>query len=529
MIKDRNKVVVIGAGLAGLASAARLAHAGFGVTVLEAHGHLGGKMRTLPSPAGPVDTGPTVMTMKPVFDALFADLGQRLEDHVTLIPEQILARHYWRDGSCFDLMADPEATAENILAWGGPRAQSDYLAYAKKAKTLFEAFDAPMMQAASPSVTELALAALRSPQTLTSLLPLATMSRSLVASFKDARLRQLFGRYATYVGGSPYQSPALLSLISHSEAKGVWRIKGGMSQLAQALGTLAETQGTDIRLNTGVARIETQSGSITGVVTQEGQRIPAAWVIHAGDPKALHDGLLGQTAQPQVPTKAISPRALSACVYAFAAKPHGPELAHHTVFFGEDPKTEFGPLARGEMPQDPTLYICAQDRGEGQSGMDSPSGLERFEIIMNAPPTPNLHVSPQETAQCQTTVFETLAKSNMTFRPEPIPQESLTMPAGFAAMFPGSNGSLYGKSPHGMTSALTRPRARTKLPGLYLTGGGTHPGAGIPMVVLSAKHVAEAILTDRTSRWRSTPTAMPGGTSTASAPMANAPSPSSPS
>jgi len=526
---ERNTVIVVGAGLSGLASAARLAHAGFQVTVLEAHSHVGGKMRTRASEAGPVDTGPTVLTLRGVFESFFEDVGLRLSDHVTLHKQEVLARHYWKDGSSFDLMASEEATAQNIRAWGGPKAESDYRKYASHAQQLFDAFDVPMLQKGSPQILSLALAALRTPKALPALLPWATMAGGLANSFKDKRLRQLFGRYATYVGGSPYQSPALLSLISHSEAKGVWCVEGGMGELARGMARAAEICGAEVRCDTGVKRIEVQNGEVAAVVTDTDQRLPANWVVFGGDPKALHDGLLGPAAQPQVTRQGVLPRSLSAFVYAFAATPVGAELAHHTVFFGDDPKTEFGPLKRGEMPHDPTLYICAQDRGHGMNQGQTSPPLERFEIIMNGPPTEKTGASREEINACQTTIFETLKTANLTFRPKPMPEQTLTTPAGFAKLFPSSNGSLYGKSPHGMTSSLTRPRARTKLPGLYLTGGGTHPGAGIPMVVLSAKHAVEAILMDRTSRWTSLPTATPGGTSTASAPMANAPSPSSPS
>ena len=522
MTRKTTRVVVIGAGLAGLASAARLAHAGFDVTVLEAHSAPGGKMRTKASAAGPVDSGPTVLSLRGIFEQFSSDVGAALDTAITLHEEKTLARHYWNDGSSFDLMSDPDATAANVREWGGARAEQDYRRFAANAQILFDTFDAPMMHSADPKVFDLALAALRNPRTLSKLLPKATLSLSLAQHFKDKRLRQLFGRYATYVGGSPYQSPALLSLISHSEAIGGWRVEGGMSALARAIAGVATACGAKIHYDTPVAQISGQNARIASIADQDGNRFPADIVVHAGDPKALSDGLFGASAKAAVEKPGVTPRSLSAYVYAFAAEPSGPELSHHTVFFGKDPKTEFEPLARGQMTRDPTLYICAQDRGTGIE----PDGLERFEIIMNGPPTQRSAPTLQEIERCQTTVFETLAKSNLTFRPTPNPQETLTTPAGVASLFPSSNGSLYGKSPHGMTSSLTRPRARTKLPGLYLTGGGTHPGAGIPMVVLSAKHAAEAIIADQISQSMSVPMGMPGGTSTASARRVAARSPS---
>ncbi len=516
------KVVVIGAGMGGLAAAIRLAAAGLAVTVVEAHGAPGGKMRTVDSAAGPVDAGPTVMTMRHVFDDLFAAAGTTLDAHVTLHRETVLARHWWPDGSTLDLHADPEDSAAAIRAWGGPRAESDFRRFSARAARLFEAFDAPVMQAARPTFGRLAAHVAARPALIPAMDPVSTLARSLSRQFRDPRLRQLFGRYATYVGGSPFASPAVLALIWHAEAKGVWRVEGGMHRLARVMETVATSLGVTFLYDAPARRIEMQSGRVAFVQLASGTRLPAARVVFNGDPRALATGLLGDGARPAVPQTAVDPRSHSANVWTFAARPRGPDLHHHNVFFGPDPRREFGPIAEGRLPEDPTLYVCAQDRGTGRN----PPELERFEIIMNAPPLAEGQTEDIET--CRTRTFRTLAAYGLTFGPEPS-DATLTTPARFEALFPGSLGSLYGRSPHGLTAAFARPTARTPVPGLYLAGGGTHPGAGVPMATLSGRHAAEAILTDRTSTSRSRPTATPGGTSTASPTTAAAPSPSSPS
>jgi 1-hydroxycarotenoid 3,4-desaturase len=513
-MQSRDRVVVIGAGLGGLAAALRLAHAGLAVTVVERHAAPGGKMRTVESATGPVDAGPTVMTMRAVFDALFEDVGARLEGHVTLVPERVLARHWWPDGTTLDLFADRDESAAAIRAFGGPRAEADFRGFCRDAAALFTAFDAPMMRAAQPDFGQLALAALRNPAVLPHLLPGATLKRALALRFRDRRLRQLFGRYATYVGGAPQASPAVLALIWDAEARGVWRVEGGMHRLARAIEGLAKARGATFRYGADATRIEVQNGRTAAVHLACGTRLAADAVVFNGDPAALHRGLLGTAARAAVPAAAIAPRSLSAHVWAFAATPEmslgaGNGLVHHNVFFGPDPADEFGPLVAGRLPIAPTLYICAQDRG---SGTPPPRGTpERFEIIMNAPPVPP-GAPPEEEEQCRTLVFETLARFGLRFAPEPT-ETALTTPRGFDSLFPGSDGSLYGRSPHGLTASLKRPTARSLLPGLYLSGGGAHPGAGIPMATLSGKHAAEAILKDRASTSMSLRTGMPGGMS----------------
>lgn len=596
---DRRRVVVIGAGIGGLAAALRLAHAGCEVTVLEARAAPGGKIRTLPSAAGPVDAGPTVLTLRGVFDRLFSDVGSALEDHVTLLPLATLARHYWEDGATLDLMADPEASAANVAAAFGPRAEGEFRAFSARAARLFDAFDAPMMQAAAPTQAALAAAVLRRPALLRDMAPHRSLAGLLRSSFGDPRLRQLFGRYATYVGGSPYASPALLALVWQAEARGVWAVAGGMHRLAEAVAALAQARGAVLRYGCAARRIVQQGGRVTAVETAT-ERLPAEAVVFNGDPRALAGGLLGEGTRRAVAPDAVAPRSLSAYVHAFAAQVSGPALSHHTVFFGADPRAEFDALARGERPVGATLYICAQDRaaaarqdGAAAALQEPPGPAERFEIILNGPPLPpetrpegrkaglSRAATPlrdedatKDRLQCQTEIFQRLATFGLRFDPigsrpaaepgadrrptkgppgtaapaqapalargaargpvraggppPPVPSlpptgvptpplpgpETLTTPAEFATLFPGSLGSLYGRSPQGLTAGLKRPQARTPVAGLYLAGGGAHPGAGVPMAALSAAHAAEAILSDLASRSTSPRTATPGGMST---------------
>ncbi len=515
MTSNAARVIIVGAGIGGLAAALRLSHAGCAVTVLDMHSGPGGKMRTFPSAAGPVDAGPTVLTMRPVFEALFTDCGLKLSDHLTLQPLDTIARHYWDDGTCFDLMADRDATVENVRSVFGSTAAKQYNRFTERAARLFQAFDAPMMQTEVPRQADLTARVLRQPRLIKDMAPWRTMAKDLAASFREPRLAQLFGRYATYVGGSPYAAPAILSLISDAEAQGVWAIKGGMHRLAQVLQEQASAKGAKFQFNTPVSRIVKQGGAVTGVEAGN-DRLDADVVLFNGDPRALQVGALGQGVQDAVPEAAVTPRSLSAYVQAFAAKPSGPALAHHTVFFGKIPATEFHALARNRMPEDPTLYLCAQDHGTAAADT-----LQRFEIIMNAPPI--LRDPDEETPKCQTLMFNRLKAFGLRFTPTP-EADTLTTPMGFEALCPHTLGSLYGRSPQGMTAAFKRPTARTPVKGLYLVGGGTHPGAGVPMATLSARHAAAAIMHDRTLTSTSRPTATHGGMSMGSATAGKKPS-----
>jgi 1-hydroxycarotenoid 3,4-desaturase len=505
-----SRAIVIGAGVAGLATALRLRADGLSVTLLDRHGHAGGKMRTTPSDAGPVDAGPTVLTMRHVFDDLFASVGERLDDHVSLIPQDILARHVWSDGSTLDLHADLEASAAAIAGFAGPASADDFRNFHRRTARLYRAFDAPMMQASAPKIAKLVTTVLGEPGLVTAMAPLSSLRSMLRRQFRDPRLAQLFGRYATYVGGAPHLSPALLSLIWQAEASGVWVVKGGMHRLAEAMRDLAIAHGVEIGFATHVDRITTRHGRAIGVDTAEGRHLAADIIVYAGDPRALATGCMGAELKIVAPQTATQPRSFSARVHSFAARPAGRPLAHHNVFFAADPDSEFRDLAAGRLPVEPSLYLCAEDRGQA-GGI---STLERFEIITNAPATSSTTNDPTELDQWHHQIMQRLATFNVTFTPQPT-AASITTAEKFGAMFPATMGALYGQTPHGMTAALKRPTAATPIKGLWLAGGGTHPGAGVPMATLSAKHAAEAILCDRTSTSPLARTATRGGMSTA--------------
>ena len=451
-------IIVIGAGIAGLACAARLAEAGLDVLVLERHETPGGKIRTVPTLAGPADTGPTVLTMRAVFDDLFATLGESLDAHLTLHKQTVLARHFWPDGGQLDLFDNEDQSAAAIGDFSGRRSEEQFRAFCARTRRLFDGFDAPMMQSARPRQSALVAHVARNPHLIRDMAPTKSLAALLNDSFDDPKLRQLFGRYATYVGGSPYLSPALLSLIWQAEANGVWVVEGGMHKLAQKLEELGRQRGARYRYNAHVARIHTDGERASAVELQDGTQLNAAAIVFNGDPRALATGRLGDACRGVAMSTRRDPRSLSAEVWAFAATPHGPDLAHHNVFFRAVPKPEFDALAQGRHAEAPTLYICAQDRGMGHTPLD----LERFEIIANAPALKDAGAPGREFATCHNRVFGTLETFGLTFSPMPD------------------------------SAALSQPSTYEQ-------------------------HASESILNDHISTSRSRPMAMPGGMSTDSA------------
>ncbi|SOC03162.1 1-hydroxycarotenoid 3,4-desaturase CrtD [Rhodobacter maris] len=485
-------VVVIGAGMGGLAAAAGLAAQGIKVTVVEAGDVPGGKARGVPTPSGLADTGPTVLTMRHVLDAIFAECGTRTEDELTLIPLPRLARHFWPDGAMLDFFTDLEANIAAIEAAFGPKEAAAFRRFDRITRGMWDAFSGSVIAAPKPDLGRIVAATLARPKLWRALRPGLTMQDLLRAHFSDPRLVQLFGRYATYVGGRPSQTPAVLSLIWQAEVQGVWAIAEGMHGVAAALARVAERKGVKFHFNSRAKRIVRKEGRVVAVEIENGTSIPCSACVFNGDPGALRDGLLGDAARASMEDTRRPEPSLSAWVWAFGAKPVGVELAHHNVFFSADPELEFGPIGVGRMPEEPTLYVCAQDREMASP----PPEIERFEIIMNGPA--GHQPFPQEESQCRARTFPTLAAMGLRFEPEP-DAPGLTTPALLSRRFPGSQGAIYGGSPEGVLATFQRPLARTGLKGLYLAGGGTHPGAGVPMALTSGRHAARALAADRIS------------------------------
>jgi 1-hydroxycarotenoid 3,4-desaturase len=511
-VRQNNQTIVIGAGIGGLVSALLLAVRGEAVTVIEKEAGPGGKIRQLPVGGAMIDAGPTVFTMRSVFDAIFEAAGTRLEDHVQLSRASLLARHAWNQDQRLDLFADFEQSCDAIGVFAGVRAEQGFRSFSKEAKRLHDALEQPFLKGSKtdPMTLGWRMGWRGLPDWLT-LKAYTSMWNALGRYFPDARLRQLFGRYTTYCGSSPFLTPATLMLIAHVEAQGVWAIDGGMSALAGALEKLARAKGVTFRYGQPVARIAVQGRKVSAVHLANGERLAADHVIFNGDPAALGAGLLGPDTAKATRKMPEGARSLSALVWLANSKTSGFDLAHHNVFFSSDYAAEFRDIKAGKAPTNPTAYVCALDRGGGLSR----SSVERLQIIVNAPATGDQHIySPEEKEQCTANMLNRLNACGLQLE-EPLPHRLVT-PTDFANLFPATGGALYGRASHGWAASFLRPGSRTAIHGLYLAGGATHPGAGVPMAALSGVQASEALLSDLSSTPWWNRKAIAGGMSTRS-------------
>jgi 1-hydroxycarotenoid 3,4-desaturase len=517
---DAARVVVVGAGIGGLVSALLLANRGLAVTLVEKEPQVGGKMRQVAVDGVGIDSGPTVFTLRWVFEQILAEAGATWADLPPLTPLQVLARHAWAgpgEPAQLDLFADRARSAEAIGRFSGAAEARRFLGFCNEAARVYAALEAPYMRAQRPTFTGMVRGlGPRGLATLTRLGPMASLWHSLARHFYDPRLQQLFGRYATYCGASPWLAPATLMLIAQVEMDGVWQVQGGLHAVAQALARLAVARGATLRLNGGVEQILVRQGRACGVRLAGGEEIAADAVVFNGDANALAQGLLGAAARRAAPAVVRERRSLSALTWSLHAQAQGFPLVQHNVFFDTDYASEFDDIFRHRrLPRQGTVYVCAQDRGD--------AGLAPGHAGVNAPADGDTRAfDAEETDPCEHRSLALLRRCglSLTARPQQVVR---TSPADFARLFPATGGALYGAATHGWMAAFRRPGAASRMPGLFLAGGSVHPGPGVPMAALSGRLAAATLMAhlDSTSRWRRVATS--GGTSMASATMAPTP------
>ena len=513
MSETRDPVLIVGAGMAGLAAANALAAAGVPVMLIEQDVGPGGKMAEVVIDGRAIDCGPTVLTLAGVF----ADITDALPD---LAPANILARHFWSGGETLDLFADDARTRDAIAAFAGESNARGYRAFARAGAAIYDALADSFMAADKPA-TPLSLmlrGGLSGLAGFTKLDPYRSLWAMISEHFDDPRLRQLFGRYATYCGSSPFQAPATLALVAEVERRGVWLVEGGMRRLADALLAAAQDRGARARFGAGVKDVLVEDGRATGVRLHDGGVVRGSAVLLTADAAALADGRFGRAAARGRRRFAAQDRSFSAFTVAMLADPGDAPLVRHNIAFSDDGPAEFEQLAAGHIPDDPTVYLCAQDRGgRDLDAARCRAGEEAMLIVVNAPADGDTHIyDATEIDRCMTAIARRLERSGIPLRLDRS-RCSISTPSDFERRFPATGGALYGRASHGWMASFRRPGARTGVKGLYCAGGSVHPGAGVPMAALSGKAAVRAILRDRASTSIFPRAAMPGGTSMPSA------------
>ncbi len=492
-------VIVVGAGVGGLAAATRLAASGHRVTLLEQAAQVGGKLGRDDIDGFLFDTGPSLLTLPRVLEDLFEATGASLPDSDIAIERlDVACRYRFPDGITLDLPGDMDQIPAALDAALGPGRGAQWSAFSARAEHIWDVTERPFLRSPIDVGTMLRLARrLSDAMTVAPWQSLRSLGSRYLA---DPRLRMLLDRYATYTGSDPRRAPAALATVPYAEqAFGSWYVPGGLYRLAEELVARAEILGVDVRLETEVTEVLTTSAGVHGVRLADGATIDADIVVANADAKQVYDQLLRT---PDWATRRVTrrlrraTRSFSGFVLLLAVDDAPIDQPHHTVLFTDDYDAEFDAVfGRNGPPRPahrPTVYISAPT----DSAVAPEPGARAWFVLVNAPrhdPSDGVDWdAPGLRERYAEHIVEVMADRGIDVSGR-IRHRRIITPADLERRTHTPGGSIYGTASNNASAAFLRPANRTPVPGLYLVGGSSHPGGGLPLVMMSAEIVATMI------------------------------------
>lgn len=474
-------VVIVGAGAGGLSTAARLAHRGVRVTVLEQNGTVGGRNRRQSVNGCQFDGGPTLLMMLDPFRKLFADLGERFEERVPITLCNPSYRVFYADGSRIDATIDQNEMTERIRALCGDRDAEQFKPFLAELRELYEASIPNFVRKNYGSLRD--FAGPRQLGLVTKHHMLSNLAKRVEKRFSDPRLRMLFSFQTMYLGLSPYDAPWVYATLAYMEfGEGIWYPSGGLSRITEEIASLAQERGAEIRLGARVATIN--PGRVT---LDNGEEIAADAVVSNADLTYTNRELVGK------PDRRKLRFSCSAHVMYIDYEGELENLQHHNVLFGSDFRGNLDSLFHSlKTPDDPAFYVCLAKRTDPTV---APEGHHSLFILV---PVPNLDcaMSDADQARLEDTVFARLTKESG-FDPSKIRGVARCGPKEWHEQLNLDRGAAFGLSHDLFQSAFMRPQnVRSDVPGLYYVGASTVPGNGLPMVLISAELVEQRLICD---------------------------------
>ncbi|MBM7702026.1 phytoene desaturase family protein [Metabacillus iocasae] len=491
----KKKVLVVGAGLGGLSAAIRLASDGYDVTVIEKGERIGGKLNIRSGKGFTFDTGPSILTMPWVLEQLFASANRDLHDYVKIERIEPQWRTFFEDGKTIDLTSDIPAMLEEMKKVSPEDADGffEYLHYCSKM------YEYSMKSFYKKSLTGLHdLRSLHSVKELLSMDPMKSMDASTRKYIKDEHLRQLFNFLVMYIGSSPYNTPAILSQLTHVQlGLGIYYVQGGMYKIAEALGKVLNELGVEIRLNTAVKEIVTNGHRASGLLLQTGEMIPADLVVSNLEVIPTYKTLLKEHPQAKREVEHLSKYepTVSGLVLLLGVNRKYEKLAHHNFFFSKDQRVEFDTIFnKKEIADDPTIYVGISSKSDSTQ---APEGKENLFVLTHVPPLKDGQDWTDIQAHYREMILTKLERMGMEDLRKSIEFEYTFTPNNLQELYGANGGSIYGVvTDRKKNGGFKIPSRSHLLSNLYFVGGSTHPGGGVPMVTLSGQLTADAINED---------------------------------
>ena len=495
---------MIGSGLGGLAAACTLAARGYPVVVFEKSPWLGGKAAVLERDGYRFDMGPTILTLPLVLRRIYAEAGQKLEEHLDLIRLDPQWRCFFSDGGILDLVADLKEMCQklDVFAPGGKTSQGyrDFLTFSERLHRISDRFY--FWRSLGSIWDMLDLKTMFKPQMLGDVLSMKlgkTVAECVRANVADHRVAQMLDHFTQYIGSAPDASPAVLCGIAHMQTQeGIWYPRGGTGAVPRALVAHARSLGVEFRTETGIQQILLDGNAVSGVLTETGETIELAAVVSNADSVRTHRELLAGTkaAQRFEKRRRYEPACSGVVLYLGLDRAYD-HLLHHNFVFSRDPEVEFEEIYRAGKPaSDPTCYVCAPARTEPEV---APPGGEALYVLVHTPYLrPGQNWQEMFPSYRQTILDKLASTAGLTDLASRIRFEDRLTPQDIHNRYRVLDGAIYGLASHGRYFGAFKPGNRSKdVKGLYLAGGAAHPGPGMPMVLMSGWIAADTLDQDQ--------------------------------
>jgi phytoene desaturase len=485
----KKTIVIIGAGVAGIAVAIRLKSQGHNVSVFEANDYPGGKLTAFSKSGYRFDMGPSLFTMPQFIEQLFEVAKKPMARYFQYKKKSIVCNYFYEDGTTFSALADETEFAKSASETFNVD-KSEILDYFKKSKKKYDLTASLFLEKSlHKTATYLNTDTLKALFNVNSLDINTTLSEYNSKVFNDRRLVQFYDRFATYNGSSPYQTPGIMSMIPHLEQYfGTYFPKGGMHSITMSLFQLAKDIGVAFNFESNVDQIITEEHIAIGIEVA-GTIIKSDIVISNSDIVPTYRHLLKDH---KAPEKILQqPRSSSALIFYWGIKKSFPQLDLHNIFFSEEYKTEFDYIfEKKDVYHDPTVYINISSKEEPN---DAPEGCENWFTMINVPSNTG-----QDWDSIVSNARQNIIKKLNRLLNEDVSKliefEEILDPRTIASKTQSYQGALYGASSNNKYAAFLRhPNFKSSIANLYFCGGSVHPGGGIPLCLLSGKIVSDLI------------------------------------
>jgi phytoene desaturase len=483
------KAIIIGAGIAGIACALRLRKKGYEVEVFEGNAYAGGKLHAFEQNGFRFDAGPSLFTMPHFVDELFELFGLNPQKYFKYSSKDNICNYFWEDGSTFSV----NKNREQFIKDAADAFQTDAAGIEKYLDNAKQKYDLTSRIFLEKSLHK--LKTYLSLDTIKALLQMGQLDISKNLNqvneeyFTEPRLIQLFNRYATYNGSSPYQTPGIMSMIPHLEMHfGTFYPEGGMHAISQSLYKLALQQGVVFRFNEKVDAILHHKNKSTGVKTIKGE-YPADVVVSNMDVFPTYHHLLKEIPKPE---RVLSQeRSSSALIFYWGINKNFPQLDLHNILFSNDYQAEFRNIFEEKsLCDDPTIYINITSKEDLK---DAPLGNENWFVMINAPGNYGQNWE-SLIASARQNIIKKINRVLGVQLDALIVSETVLSPVEIESSTSSYRGALYGAASNSKFAAFLRhPNFSGRLKNLYFCGGSVHPGGGIPLCLLSGKITADLI------------------------------------